>query len=143
MCSGEWETQCANPIWSYQTPEFHFSGYSMCTSIVRKCSLKLFSDFSQLFNLLHDHSAVTRSLDSFLELYRKQRVGPYLSVICVSCLVDCYYCQEFLSHLFCSRVQMSSPLAEIYCDFLWDLKKPVSIWLMQYICSDTQPQSVK
>ena len=60
----------------------------MSTFIVPKCSLKLFSDLSQLFNLLHNHSAVARSLDSFLDLYRKQRVGPYLSVIRVSCLVD-------------------------------------------------------
>lgn len=88
MCCGEWETQCANPIWSYQDPEFHSSGYSTCIFIVPKCSLKLFSDFSQLFNLLPDHSALAKSLDSFLGLYRKQRAGPYLSVTRVSCLID-------------------------------------------------------
>lgn len=102
MCLGEWETQCANPIWTYQALEFHFSRYGVCTFITPKCSLKLFSDLSQLFNLLRDHSAVARSLDSFLDLYRKQKVGPYLSVIHVSHLVDYCYCQVFLSHLFCS-----------------------------------------
>lgn len=34
------ETQCANPIWSYQAHEFHFSGCGTCILIIAKYSLK-------------------------------------------------------------------------------------------------------
>lgn len=50
------------------------AGCGMCVFIPAKCRLKLFSDLWQLFSLLHDHSAgkTARSLDSFLNSYRKQ-----------------------------------------------------------------------
>lgn len=62
MCWDDWETKC-KPSLELPGFEFHFSDYGICTFITPKRTLQLFSDLSKLFNLLHDHSAVTRRLD--------------------------------------------------------------------------------
>jgi len=117
--------QCTKPAWSYQAPEFPFSCClqgMVCahlgTFLIPKGSLKRFGDLSELFSLLHDHSAVQGAwIRSWIYTENNELDPTFLFFVSLaSWIIE--RCQEFLSHLCCSWAQMCSPLADTYCDFL-------------------------